>query len=254
LVEENAMSEQELEQVLNELSKAIFRGRVRHSTLFVSTGVTYPNGVETAVRIDRNREGFVVSDDGYASRIAETMGAASTLSRLAPGVSARSGISFERGTFFLSDVSRESLPVAIGAVANSSSRSIERVLALIGQPRLRRSRELFDKRLREAFGKNIVFDLEFRGATGRNWEFDAGIERDGLIVRLFELVSPSTQAVAIANMKISDTRAVPEPPSVVAALVDYERTDPALRAILSSSGGTVIAANDDVSRYRLSAA
>jgi hypothetical protein len=58
----------------------------------------------------------------------------------------------------------------------------------------------------------------------------------------------------MANMKISDTQALPSPPIVTAALVDYERTDPTLRAILSAAGGLVIASNDDVSKYQLSAA
>jgi hypothetical protein len=96
--------------------------------------------------------------------------------------------------------------------------------------------------------------LEYRGATGRIWAFDAGIERGGNIVRLFELVSPTTQAVAMANIKISDIQGVSDAPKVTAALVDYEGTEPALRSILSNAGGIVIAANDDVSKYRLSAA
>jgi hypothetical protein len=140
------------------------------------------------------------------------------------------------------------------AVANTSARAMERVIASLGQPRLKRSRALFDKRLRSAFGDKIKFDLEFRGATGRSWDFDVGVEEEGWIVRLFELVSPTTQAVATANMKISDTQALPSPPIVTVALVDYERTDPTLRSILSAAGGLVIAANDDVSKYQLSAA
>lgn len=58
----------------------------------------------------------------------------------------------------------------------------------------------------------------------------------------------------MANMKISDTQALPSPPLVTVALADYEHTDPALRSILSAAGGLVIAANDDVSAYQLSAA
>ncbi len=201
----------ELKQILNELPKAICSSRIRNSSIFVSTGVSYPNGLGTVVRIDRDRQGFVVSDDGYACRIAETMNAVSALNRIAPSVAARSGIVFERGTFLLTEVAREALPVAVGLIANSSSRSLERVLASLEQPRIKRSRDIFDKRLREAYGDRVSFDLEYRGATGRKWEFDAGVGRDGEIVRLFELVSPTTQAVAIANMKISDIQAFRTP-------------------------------------------
>jgi hypothetical protein len=226
---------------------------VRNSSIFVSTGVAYPNGVGSSVRIDRDRSGYVVSDDGYACMIAETMKALPVFNRIAPGVAVRSGVSFDRGTFIVSDVARASLPVAVSLIANSSCRALERVVASLEQPRIRRARGVFDRRLREAFGDKVTFDLEYRGATGHKWKFDAGIARKGEIVRLFELVSPTTQAVAMANMKITDTASLPEPPKVTAALVDYDGTDPALRAILSNAGGTVIAANDDVTRYRLAA-
>jgi hypothetical protein len=64
----------------------------------------------------------------------------------------------------------------------------------------------------------------------------------------------TTQSVALANMKISDTVALRDAPKVTAALSDYAHTEPTLRAILSNAGSTVIAANDDVSAYRLAAA
>jgi hypothetical protein len=250
--EEYHMSDtKDLEGIVAEISKALCGAKVRNSSIVVSTPVAYPNGVGAAVRIDRGRNGYVVSDDGYASVIAETMQASSALNRIATGVATRSGISFERGTFLASGIERADLPVAVSLIANSSCRAIERVVASLEQPRIRRARDVFDRRLREAFGDRVRFNLDYRGATGRTWQFDAGLERDGAIVRLFELVSPTTQAVAIANMKIADTVVLPEAPKVTAALADYDGTEPALRSILSNAGGTVIAAKDDISRYRL---
>ena len=244
---------QELQDIIAELSRALCGGKVRNSSIFVSTGVAYPNGVGSMVRIDRDRKAYIVSDDGYACVIAETMKAVPAFNRIAAGVALRSGVGFERGAFLVKDIARESLPTAVSLIANSSCRAIERVVASLEQPRVRRVREVFDKRLREAFGDKVVFDLEYPGATGHKWGFDAGIMRNGSIVRLFELVSPTTQAVAMANMKISDTASLTEAPKVTAALVDYDGTDPALRSILSRAGGIVIAANDDVSKYRLAA-
>ncbi len=243
-----------MSEIASDVAKAMCYGRVRNTTAFVSTGVTYTNGVATIVRIDPSRDGFVVSDDGYAAVIAESMGAASALNRVAPGVAGRAGVNFEHGAFVLSKVAQSSLHIAVGLIANTSARAIERMAASLEQPRIKRSRDLFDKRLRAAFGDKVAFDLEYPGATGRKWEFDAGVERNGAIIRLFELVSPTTQAVAMANMKITDTQALLSPPIITAALADYDGTDPALRSILSNAGSVVIAANDEVSRYRLSAA
>jgi hypothetical protein len=159
--EDDAMSDTqaEMREIIAELPKAMYRGRLRNTSAFVSTGVMYPNGVGVVVRIDENRQNFIVSDDGYAAQIAETMGIISALSRMAPGFASRSGVSFEKGTFLLSDVSRDTLHVAVAAVANTSARAMERVIASLEQPRLKRSRALFDKRLRSAFGDKVKFDI-----------------------------------------------------------------------------------------------
>ena len=240
--------------LIDHVSRSLFSGQVRNSSVFISTGVTYPNGTAVAVRIDEGQHGYVVSDDGYATMIAEGMVALPALSRIAPGVAQRAGILFESGTFFVAEVARNSLPSVVSVVANASARAVERVVVALEQPRIKRSRDLFNNRLRAAYGDKVIFDLELRGATGKNWEFNAGVKGGGEVMRLFELVSPSTQAVAIAHLKIADTQSLPSPPLVTAALADYEHTDPALRGMLSDAGGVVISATDDVSKYQLSAA
>ncbi len=241
-----------MDDIIAEISKSLCYGRVRNNEIFVSVATSYPNGVGVTVRIRPSVGGmFVVSDDGYAALIAQDMHALSIFSRIAAGVATRNGVNFEKGNFFVEEVECETLPAVVTAVANASARAMERVVAALERPRLRRSREIFDKRLVEAFGKLVVFNPQIIGATGHSWEFSAGIERVGEIVRLFELVAPTTQSVAIANMKISDTLALGTAPTITAALLDYERTDPTLRSILSAAGGSVIAANDDIGKYNL---
>ena len=241
-------------EIIASLARTMCVGRVRGSSVFLSTGVTYPNGVGVTVRIHQGQNGLAVSDDGYANTIAETMGALATFHRVAPGVAGRSGIEFEKGEFHLYSVEMDTLANAVGLVANTSARALERVVASLEQPRIKKSRDLFDKKLRAAYGDQVTFDFEFTGATGRAWQFGAGVLQGGIITRLFELVSPTTQSVALANMKILDARALHDAPSITAALADYEGTEPALRAILSSAGSFVISANDDVENYRLNAA
>ena len=251
LAERHAMTHAEMNELIAKLSRSICYGKVRKNSIFVTLGVNYPNGVGVAVRVDANARGsFTVSDDCYASVIAEDMRASSNLRRVAAGVTERTGVSFDNGCFYVSDVEPGALPSVISTVANASSHAMERVLASLEQPRFRRSRELFDKRLSDAFGDLVRFNISVKGNTGRDYDFSAGVVRDGLIVRLFELVFPSTPAVALANMKISDVLAAGAP-NVTAALADYQRTDPTLRSILSAAGGIVIAANDDVAAYRL---
>lgn len=240
-----------LGELLADIPRVLFRVRERSASGFLSTGVTYPNGVGVTVRVDRSHHNLVVSDDGYAAQIAETMGVIGTLNRIAGSFAKRYGVTYEKGTFFIADASPDNLAVAVSTVANTSARAMERVVASLEQARLGKSRALFDRRLETAFGNKVKFDIEFKGATGRSWGFDAGVLEGDLFVRLYELVSPSTQAVALANMKISDTQAILLPPHVTAALTDYEGTEPALRAILSYAGSTVIPASAEVESYKL---
>ncbi len=241
-------------EIIASLAKTMCVAQVRGSSVYFSTGVTYPSGVGVTIRIRQGRDGFAVSDDGYANTIAESMNALAPFHRLAPGVAGRSGIKFEKGEFFLYSAELDTLANAVSLVANTSARAMERVVASLEQPRIKKYRDLFDKKLRAAYGDQVSFGLEFKGATGKAWQFGAGVLQDGIITRLFELVSPSTHSVALANMKILDAKALFEAPLVTAALVDYDGTEPALRAILSSAGSFVISANDAVEKYRLSAA
>jgi len=55
----------EMREIIAELPKAMYQGRVRNTSAFISTGVMYPNGVGAIVRIDEDRQNFIVSDDGY---------------------------------------------------------------------------------------------------------------------------------------------------------------------------------------------
>ncbi|MDO9439969.1 MAG: hypothetical protein Q7T73_03670 [Beijerinckiaceae bacterium] len=238
------------QQIASDLPKSLVQARVQNSSVFMSTGVSYPNGVGVMVRLDGSADNFLVSDDGYASFMAETMSGRHSFAMIAKGVADRAGINYESGVFRVNS-KRSTLPSSISSVANASARAIDRLLASLEKPKLKRSREIFNKRLSEAFGGSIVFDVEFRGATGKSWEFNAGLQEEGGFTHLFEFVAPSMQAVAIANLKILDTRALIAAPSITAALSDYDNTDPALRSILSGSGGLVISANDDVSRYRM---
>lgn len=239
----------DLRRVGEEVARSLAYSRVRNSSIFITPGLNYPNGASVVVRIDPDPDGFIVSDDAYAALVADNVGAISTFNKIAASLAKRSGVEFERKTIFLRSVQRDALVGAVVAVANTSARALDRTIAHVEQAQFKRSRDLFDARLAEAFGDKVQFNVPFIGVTGHNWEFDAGVEDGGTLTRLFAFVMPAFTAVAAANMKIGDTRAMEKSPPITAALADYDATDPTLRAILSSSADAVIAANDDVSKY-----
>jgi acyl-coenzyme A thioesterase PaaI-like protein len=203
---------------MKELGEAVARSltysRLRGSSAFIGTPLLYPNGVGVVVRVDQDEaRGFLVSDDGYAASIAETLGSLHIFNRLAATVAQRAGVQFEKRTMFVPHVRRDGVVGAVASIANASARAAERTALAVEQQRIKQSRELFDERLRQAFGGRIVFDVVYRGATGREWDFDAALEENGRVARLFALVGPAFSAVAAANLKLTDARTVAEPPS-----------------------------------------
>ena len=243
----------DMRSIADDVARALSSARVRGSTAFVSTAVRYPNGTAVVVRIDEHPEGFFVSDDGYSALTAELMGALPTFNRLAGSVADRSGVEFDQRMFYVAGVPREGLVGASAYVANASSRAAERTIYALEHLKIKRSRDLFNNRLVEAYGSRVAFDVPIVGATGREWEYEAAVLEDKRITRLFALVSPAFTAIAAASLKITDTRSLTEAPQITAALSDYNRTEPALRSLLSAAADLVIAANDDAERYRLTA-
>lgn len=242
-----------MQVIADDVARALASARVRGASAFISTAVRYPNGSSVIVRLDEHPDGFFVSDDGYAAVLADMMGGLPTFTRIAHTIADRSSVSFDHRCFFVAGVPREGLSTCVSFIANASSRSVERTIYAQEHIKIKRSRDVFNNRLIEAYGDKVSFDVSVIGGTGRSWEYEAAIVEHKRIEKLFTLVSPAFNAVAAANLKISDTRTAAESPQITAALSDYDRTEPALRSLLSASADLVIAANDEAARYRLAA-
>jgi hypothetical protein len=246
---------EDLATIAAEVARALTFSRVRGRSAYVGTGVHYPNGTTVMIRVDEDTEGFFVTDDGQGAFAAETMGGAQQYAKAAAQVAKRAGVQFDQRCFSTLRVRRNRLPGAVATVANASSRAVERAIYMLDRFKLERSKDLFGDRLRTAFGDAVRFGVPVHGATGRPYDFDAAVEGEGGFRRaLFEFVNPSFSAVAAANLKIGDVRALADTPPVVVALADYDRTDDTLRSILSATASLVIPANDVPERYRLIAA
>ncbi|WP_377838734.1 hypothetical protein [Bosea sp. UC22_33] len=191
---------------------------------------------------------FSVSDDGYASVSAELMGLEGSFGKVASGIASRAGIAIERKAFVLHQISREQLPGAVLAIASSSVRAVDHAIQAARTVKIKRSRETFNARVKRAFGDKAVFDATVRGAT-REWEFEAAIAAQYGFAGVISLVSPGHGAVASANMKLGDIRAMGSGTKAIAALVDYDGTEPAFRTILTSAADAVIPASADPMVY-----
>lgn len=239
----------DLGAVAAEVARALSFAQMQGDSAFVTTAVTYPNGTSAVVRIDEDSQGYFVSDDGYGALSADLMGAMPTFNKVAGIAAKRWGVQFDHRSFFILHVEKDQLPGAVAAIANTSVNAVERTIYALDALKVKRTREVFVARISEAFGTRARFDADVRGAT-RPWEIDAIVEKQGGIAAVFEFVSPAFSAVASSNMKLGDIKGLSDAPYAVAALADYQKTEPSFRSILSSAADLVIAANEDIIQYR----
>lgn len=230
------------------VARALVHFNATGGTAFISTSSQYPNGTQCVIRIDRTPFGYSASDDGYASSCIEVMGLDASFSKIGPAIARNAGLEIERKAFALTGLSQDQLPAATIAIANASVRAVDRAVQVAQATKIKRSRETFNTRVRTAFGDRAVFDATVRGAT-REWDFEAAISAQFGFSGVIALVSPSHAGVASANMKLGDIRAMTSPTQAIAALVDYDGTEPAFRMILAATADSVIPASADPSIY-----
>lgn len=217
----------------------------------MSTPVTYPGGAHAVVRLDGMGDRWFVSDDGYAALEADLMGASTTFRRIAPHVAERAGIAFDQRALFVVEATREELAGAVVAIANASAEAVRRTAIRLEEIRYAASRSLFDERVEETFkGETIIRQPEIIGASGRSWEFSAGVEHQGNIVVLLDLVRPRPNAVYATVSKFTDVQPLDVRRKGAAILTDADRTDPHLVSLLSRVAGAALPATAPTSVWR----
>lgn len=252
MVSQLAITNESLQKTADEVARSLSHVTVDGRSAFVSTAVTYANGTHVVARLDQDGDSFFVSDDGYASLTADMFGGANQFQRIAGDVAKRFGVDYDQRSFFILKATKSQLPAAVTLIANASAASVERTLYALDRLRIKKTKELFVERISKAFGEKASFNVDFRGST-KAWEVDAAIIEQSNVVAIFEFVTPAATSVAVAHMKIGDISTMIERPRTAFVLSDYDRTDPSLRQILSSSADLVIAASSDLEIYRKAA-
>lgn len=246
------MTRMELDAVAEQVARGLSHARVAGGSAFVTTSVMYANGTVAVVRIDEAQDGYFVSDNGVGALTADMMGALPTFSKMAGPVAQRFGIEFDHRAFFVMKVAGAQLVGAAMTIANASAHAIEQTFYALDQAKTKRSRAVFEDRLRSAFGTNVRFGASLTGAS-RQWDVDGLVLRPDGSRSVFEFVSPAFSAVAATHMKFSDIRHGNSEAHTTAVLADYAKTDPSLRAVLSSASEHVIAADEPPEIYQQAA-
>lgn len=216
---------------------------------FIVTPVMYANGTHVVCRISQGLHGFEVSDNGEASILADSMGLTGSFAKAAVYVAARGGADYGERTFFIDRVRENQLIGAVAHVANASAQAIDRLIFTSESEKISKKRQIFETRIRSAFGPVALTNREVRGATS-NWKFDAVVRRkDGGVQAVFEFIAPQYSAVASSFMKLNNLRALTDGPKAIAVLADYERTSPELRSTLSLATDEILSADEPEDHY-----
>jgi hypothetical protein len=198
------------EQVAIGLSKAsMLAGRA-----FIRTAVLFPSGSTVVVVIhDEGGGKFRISDLGQGLEEADMLGISPAFRSQATEVAARTGIVFDGHAFLLTGAVADQLVGAVMAVANASSRALER--AMVGSEN-RRSGAAVEKlvaRLTHIFPRAVVArEVKFRGDSTHAWDFDATVTtKSGRAV--FDIVTPHPTSIAFAATKFQDLARLDDAPA-----------------------------------------
>jgi len=252
MVQEAVLRNRDLGAIADGIARGLSYARTAGSSAYVTTPVMYPSGSWVVVRLDEADGGFFVSDDGLGALAADMMSALPTFNKVAGTVAQRFGVEFDQRAFFVVKVTEAQLVGAVATIANSSAHAVEQTIFALDQAKAKRSRVIFEDRLRVAFGKNVRLGASLQGAS-RSWDIDGLVLRPDGSRAAFEFVSPVFSAVASTHMKFSDIRHADLETHTTAVLADYGKTEASLRAVLGSAADHVIAADVSPEAYQQAA-
>jgi hypothetical protein len=193
-----------IEQLANEVARALVRVSAREQTARLALPLLYPGGAMVGVELSRLRSGFLVSDAGAARREAGLLGGERAFHRIAQEVAKRFGIRFDHNMMFDLDVDEGHLVSAVMAVANAAKAAVENTATHLAAHEHADHRAYLWDRLQAAYGVAALprEAVPFKGAS-EDWEFDAAINVQGKVA-LFQVVTPFANSVNSAVTKFLD--------------------------------------------------
>src|SRR5215469_16511632 len=96
--------------------------QVRHwgDSSFISLPLIYPSGAFVTVKVDQSKGGFLVSDNGFAYREVEALGAQRSFSKTAQTIAGYDQLSVGKRVIFVEGASETELVRAVCDVAKAS--------------------------------------------------------------------------------------------------------------------------------------
>jgi hypothetical protein len=203
---------------LREIADQVARGLSKASMLagraFIRTAVLFPSGSTVVVVIhDEGGGRFRVSDLGQGLEEADMLGISPAFRKQAIEIAARSGISFDGHAFLLTEAVVDQLVGAVMAVANASSRALERAMLGTENRRPGAAVEKLVARLAHIFPQAVISrEVRIRGDSTHAWDFDAEVTTQKRHA-VFDIVTSHPTSIAFAVTKFQDLARLEDAPS-----------------------------------------
>ena len=207
------------QRAIDDVARQIVAADVRSGQeAFIKMPMLYPSGSTVVIHVAAVGESFFVTDHGAGYDEAEMMGGSATFSRNAPMIAEKSGIGFDRHSFFVAEALRDQMPGAVVAVANCSLEAVSITAFKLAERRFADDSDTLYERLVRIFPRHSVArDASVVGASATPWHV-AALVRGTRHPTIFEPVSSHHTSIFAATTKFHDIAEIEDAPARVAVV------------------------------------
>lgn len=242
----------DLGRILSEVVSELVMTGVDNGDGVIALPQSYPGGAPVVVRLRRDANTFIVSDNGAGFLEAEHLGGSHVYNRAASRIADEHGVRYDGNMMFTLDVSRDWIANAIIHVGSASRRAVEVTAERLTKERTAQDAARLRDLLRLTFNDRASFDVEFRGRSTKQWEF-AAMVRQVDHWTLFDLVSPHHVSINSAIVKLQDISRLDDAPRGLAILTNPAKMDPSDIALISDAASQILPIDMGEAALRLAA-
>jgi hypothetical protein len=231
------MAETDIERVVEATASELVHLRNVGSSRFLNLPLVYPDGSSVTVKIDPVKGGIRVSDNGFAYREAEALGAQRSFGQVARNIAEDHGVNANRRVIY-TDATPQTLHGAITDVATASWLIASRIFERVSEGEEAEIEAQLAERLEAIFGSNHVKPQRtLHGASSSEWKLSAIVTVDHHIAA-FQAVSGKHTSIYRTVAAFHDLASLERPPTLVAVVESKKALGPRL-GLLSQAGRVI---------------
>jgi hypothetical protein len=230
------MPNEPIAEIRSAVSELVTAKRANDS-VFINLPLFFPSGAAATVKIEPVSVGYRVSDNGFAYRELESIGAERSFGRTSSAIAEQDKIERNRRVVYV-DVPADELSRAISDVGIASWRIVDKIFSDWVEEDQSDLESLLTDKLVSLFGDpNVRVAEKIRGTSSSEWALSA-VVHTGRKVAAFQAVSNHPTSIFRTNSAFHDIAATNKPPALIAVVRDLKALGPRL-SILSQAGRVI---------------